>query len=146
MTEIPAWWLVVSAFYFIFGTAAMIAMIIVLVKVVQILKEITPQIKATAERVEQVATRVEEVSETVRATVEEMGRRARGIAGPAEGLVKNASKVVAAQSPWIVGVVTAIRIWRAIQEYRIKGQPKTNGEANPSTVKSLPKPTAKAKP
>jgi methyl-accepting chemotaxis protein len=139
MTEIPSWWLGVSGVFFVLGTVAMIACVIGLIKVLQMLNEISPQVKATAQRVEEVATRVEEVAETVKTTVTEMSGRARNIAGAAEGIVNRTANVVANQSPWIVGVMTAIRLFKAVQEMR--GQRSHNG----ASTKALPKPAAKAK-
>ncbi len=139
MTEVvPPWWLIVSAIFFVLATVAMIGIVVALIKVLQMLGEIMPQVKATAVRVEEVATRVEEVSETVKKTVEDLSSRARGIATTTEGMVNKTAGVVASQSPWIVGVVTAIKLYKAFQEMR---ETKATSQAtNPTPKSGHPKP------
>ena len=135
MTEIPMWWLVVSALFFFFGFIAMAVMIGLLVKLYKVVAEIQPQIKATAERVEQVSKKVDEVAETVKQTVDDVGGRARGIVGTVEGVVNKLT-----YAPWMANVFTALKVLRAIQEMWISQQKAQKGP------KALPKPAAHSKP
>src|SRR5579862_225159 len=117
MTEIPTWWLVVSALFFFFGFIAMVATIGLLIKLYKVVSEIQPQIKATAERVEQVSKKVDEVADAVKKTVEDVGGRARGIVGTIEGVV---GKLVYA--PWMANVLSALKLMRAVQDMWIAQQ------------------------
>ncbi|MHB8635448.1 MAG: WXG100 family type VII secretion target [Fimbriimonadaceae bacterium] len=135
MTEIPTWWLVVSALFFFFGFIAMVVAIGLLLKLYYVVSEIQPQIKATAERVEQVSKKVDEVADTVKQTVDDVGGRARGIVGTVEGVV---SKL--AYAPWMSNVFTALKLLRALQDMWIAQQRANKGP------KALPKPAPEAKP
>ena len=135
MTEIPTWWLIVSALFFLLGTVAMVASVVLLLKLYQVVSEIQPQIKATAERVEQVSKKVDELAESVKETVDDVGGRARGIVGTVEGMV---SKLTYA--PWMANVFTALKVLRALQEMWNAQQRAQKGP------KALPRPAPHAKP
>jgi hypothetical protein len=135
MTEIPAWWLVVSALFFVFGTCAMVAMIVLLGKLFKVVEDIQPQIKATAERVEQVSKKVDELADSMKHTVDDVGNRARGIVGTIEGVVNKLN-----YAPWMANVFTALKVLRAVQEMWIAQQKAPKGQ------KALPKPAAHSKP
>ncbi|HLK14063.1 MAG TPA: hypothetical protein VKT78_04600 [Fimbriimonadaceae bacterium] len=136
MTEIPTWWLVVSALYFLFGTGAMLAMILLMAKLIKVVADIQPQIKATAERVEEVSRKVDALADSVKHTVDDVGGRARGIMGTLEGVVGKVGKV-----PWIGNVLVALKVAKAVMDV-VQAQKTTRGaQPKPETpAKALPKP------
>ena len=134
MTQIPDWWLWVSAAFFLFGAIAMVATVFLLLKLYKVVADIQPQIKATALRVEEVSKKVDEVAESVKQTVDDVGGRARGIVGTVEGVV---SKL--AYAPWMSNGFTALKVMRALQEMWIAQQKAAKGP------KALPKPVANSK-
>src|SRR5580658_9348966 len=135
MTEIPTWWLVVSALYFLFGAIAMVATVGLLLKLYKVVAEIQPQIKATADRVEEISKKVDEVAASVKQTVDDVGGRARGIVGTLEGVVGKLT-----YAPWMANVFTALKVLRAVQEMWIAQQRTQKGP------KALPSPPANSKP
>ena len=132
MTEIPNWWLGISAGFFVLGTIAFIATTVVLVYVLKAIKEIQPQIIATTKRIENVAERVEEVSNSVKVTVDELSAKAKGIATTTEGAVGKVATAAAANSPWIAGAMTVFKLYQAYQAVR--------GAKQAKAAKALPSP------
>lgn len=118
MTEIPMWWLVVSAAFFVLGALAMCAVIVLLLKLVKVVTDIQPRIKATAEKVEQVSQKVDDVADTVkemsvtiRGTVDDVSTRAKGIVGKVEAVVGRLNV-----APWVGNILTALKVAKAVQE------------------------------
>ncbi len=125
MTEIPTWWLVLSGLFFFMNTLLFLAGIVVAIAMVRLLKDLNPKIaaleKSTQElitKVQAVAERVEEVAESVRNTVQSVGGNAKHVAGSAELVAATASRQFEKVSPIVTGVLTAMKIMRAVQDMR----------------------------
>jgi hypothetical protein len=110
MTEIPTWWLVISALFFLFGTLAMIACMVLLSKLTQLVMELKPKVLETAERVEKVSERVEEVATTVNRVVQDLAPRVTTVAHATQGILSRSAPVV-------TGLLTAIKIIHAARDF-----------------------------
>ena len=125
MTEIPTWWLVLSGVFFFLNTLLFIAGICVAIYAIKFMKELSPKIASLEQSIQQliakvhaVAERVEEVAAHVRDTVSNVGGKAKHVAGSAELVASSASRQFERISPIVTGVMTAVKIIRAVQNLR----------------------------
>lgn len=114
-----------SGIFFFLNTVMFVVLIAALFKFMKFTEELSPRVKAIEAqiqdlivRVQAVATQVEEVAANVRETVATVGGKARGLVGSAETLAGATSKQIEKFSPLITGVMTAIRVIRAVADYR----------------------------
>jgi methyl-accepting chemotaxis protein len=136
MTEIPTWWLVLSGVFFLMNTLLFLAAIVVAVYLIRLIKESGPKIAALEKSIQEllvkiqaVATRVEEVATSVRETVDNVAGKATRVAGSAEMVASSASRQFDKVSPIVTGVLTSIKIFRAIQSMRSSRSAKKAKEA-----------------
>lgn len=123
--DIPNWWLIVSALFFVANLVFFIVLAYLGVTLVRVLKETKPKVdeistkvSALVTKVEQVAVRVEEVANSVKETVDNVGGRAKGVVGSAELVAQSASRQFERFSPFVVGAMTAMRLVKALNEMR----------------------------
>jgi len=151
MTEIPTWWLVVSAAFFVVNLLMFAALGYAVIKLVAFMKEVQPQITGLSTKVhslidtvEGVAKRVEEVALSVKDTVDGVGGKAKGVVGSAEIVMHSASKQFEKFSPFLVGTLTAIRLIKGLNEMR-HGRPATKATSRKSIEKKPAKPLKRKK-
>jgi hypothetical protein len=118
MTEIPSWWLIVSAIFFVVNIVFFIGLTFALFKIVQVMQTFGPKVNAIAQRVDQIGHKVEELTTSVKETAESLGGRAKSVAGSVDLIAHTASKQFEKFSPLIVGVLTTLKLLKAVQEYR----------------------------
>jgi hypothetical protein len=118
MNEVPMWWLVLSAVFFVLNSILIFALIYLIVELVKFLRGVQPKLVSLTEKVEAIGSRVEELATSVRTTSENLGGRAKSIAGSVDLVAHSASKQFERFSPLIIGVLTALRLMKAVQEYR----------------------------
>jgi hypothetical protein len=118
MTEIPAWWLYVSAAFFIVNILFFVGLVFALFKLVQIVGGLTPKVNAIATRVDAIGHKVEELTTSVKETAESLGGRAKSVAGSVDLIAHSASRQFEKYSPVIVGILTTLKLLKAVQEYR----------------------------
>jgi hypothetical protein len=118
MNGMPEWWIWASGIFFIVNILLISALIYLIFEVVKFLRSVQPKIVALTEKVESIGARVEEVALSVRTTSENLGGRAKSIAGSVDLVAHSASKQFERFSPLIIGVMTALRLLKAVQEYR----------------------------
>jgi hypothetical protein len=118
MTEIPTWWLVVSAIFFVVNILFFVALGVAVFKMVQVVQGITPKVAAISARVDQIGHKVEELTTSVKETADTLGGRAKSVAGSVDLIAHSASRQFEKYSPVIVGVLTTLKLLKAVQEYR----------------------------
>jgi uncharacterized protein YoxC len=135
MSEIPTWWLAVSAAFFVVNILFFIAMIAMLLFVKQFMIEQKPRIEALesevktlVEKVHVIADRTEEIATSLKSTVDVVGGRAKGVATSAEIVASVLSRQVERFSPYIVGALTAMKLFKGVREMRAPPL-ETRGEA-----------------
>jgi methyl-accepting chemotaxis protein len=125
MTEIPTWWLVLSGVFFFMNALLFLACACAAVYLISFMRELSPRI-ATLEKslqeliakIQAVTERVEGVAASLRDTVESVGGKAKHVAGSAEMVASSASRQFERVSPIVTGVLTTIKIIRAIQSLK----------------------------
>jgi uncharacterized protein YoxC len=139
MNDVPAWmittWFWLSSIFFLLGIIVLVGIFVAGLKVLQMLTELKPKIDALDQNVQgllvkvhSVADRVEELTVSVKATVDNVGGRARGVAGSAELVAQVASRQFERFSPWLIGTITAMRLvneWRAEHAKAKGGKPQS---------------------
>lgn len=116
MTEVPMWWLVISAIFFVINIFFFIGLIVALVKIVEVLKAMVPKVNAIGERVESIATKVEELAESAKGTVDSVGGRAKSVAGSVDMIAHTASQAFEKFAPYIAGALTGLKLLKAYRE------------------------------
>ena len=137
MTEIPGWWLVLSGVFFFLNALLCIAGIVAVVVVIKILKDLQPRVESLEAavrelivKVQGVADRVEEVAASVRDTVRSVGGKASHVAGAADLVATAATKQFDRIAPVVSVLVTAFKIFRAVQSLRPKRHSKREERAH----------------
>lgn len=131
MTEIPIWWLVLSGVFFFLNALLCIAGIVLVAYLIRLVKDLAPRIEALEAavrelilKVQGVADRVEEVAASVRDTVRSVGGKASHVAGAADLVATAATKQFDRIAPVVSGIVTVVKIFRAVQGLRRSRQPR----------------------
>lgn len=127
MTEIPPIWLWVSGIYFAIQTVFVFCLIIAVINLIKSIKEITPKVEALTEKVQSIGDKVEDLTDNVKSTMEVVGVRAKSVAGSADMIAHTASRTFERFSPVVVGILSAIKIFKAVQDFR-SSQKHTNPE------------------
>lgn len=125
MNNVPEWWLVASALFFVVNIVVWVILGITVLKLWKVIEETKPKVdelavrgKEVAQRVEQVANKVDHLADTLQSTVDHLGGRARGVVGSAELVAGAATQSIDKITPVIAAVVTGFKILRAVQEFR----------------------------
>jgi len=123
--EIPLWWLILSAIFFIVAIVLVVILAIVGLKVVEFLNTVKPKVDEISGKVsdlvvkvEHVAVRVEEVATSVKDAVEGVGGRAKGVAGSVELIASSGARQFEKFSPIVVGIMTALRLAKSVSDFR----------------------------
>lgn len=127
MTEIPTWWLGLSAAFFVVNIILFIGMTIALAVIVKMLKELQPKmavmmlkVEAASEKAQLAAAKVEALAASAQATVSNVGTKAKTVAGAADGLAHVAAFQVQRFLPAVGAVVSGYKLLRAIMDMRSK--------------------------
>src|SRR5580658_4459812 len=125
MSEIPTWWLAVSAAFFVVNILFFIGMIAMMLFFRQFMIEQKPRIeamesevKSLVEKVHVIADRTEQIATSLQSTVEVVGGRAKGVATSAEIVATVLSRQVERFSPYVVGILTAMKLFKGVREMR----------------------------
>jgi len=118
MTEIPTWWLVLSAVFFGLNILLLIGWIVALTKIVGVVKALQPKISDLTTKVEGIAEKVNDLTTHTRETVENVGGRAKSVVGSVEKIAHTASVQFEKFSPLLVGGLTAIKLLTALRDYK----------------------------
>jgi hypothetical protein len=118
MTEIPLWWLIASFVFFVLQSLFILALIFALFKLMQAIQQITPKVEAISAKVHDIGEKVEDLTTNVKGTLEALGGRAKSVAGSADLIAHTASRTFEKFSPVVIGILSALRILKAVKEYR----------------------------
>ncbi len=110
MNEIPMWWLVLSGLFFALNVVLFAALAYLALEFAKFQKTLQPKITELTEKVNSISKNVEELSAHVKNT-----------AGSANIIARSASQQFEKYSPIIMGVTTALRLFKAFQEFRGSG-------------------------
>jgi outer membrane murein-binding lipoprotein Lpp len=123
--EIPQWWFALSAVFLVVNIILFVCLLFVAYKLYQFIGVITPkvqelstQVSALVTKMDRVSSRVEEVAISVKETVDGVGGGARGVVSSAEIIAQSASRQFERFSPFIVGAMTAIRLFKGLSDLR----------------------------
>jgi phage-related protein len=118
MTEMPTVWLWVSGIFFVLQSIFVIALTIAVFKLIQAIQQITPKVQAISDKVHDIGDKVEDLTANVKTTLEVVGGRAKSVAGSADLIAHTASRTFEKFSPVVIGILSALRILKALQEFR----------------------------
>ena len=125
MTEIPSWWIYISGAFFVINCLFFLALTIGVFMLLKVVTELKPKIDSLETSVQGLIVKVSAVTEKVDAvvasvqqTIDSVGTRARGVAGTAEMVSSLAGRQFERFSPLVVGALTAMRIFKGINEIR----------------------------
>jgi len=122
---VPDWWLWVSAAFFAVNLLFFLALAVVMLKIVALVKdlgpkvgELTTKVEGLVVKVEEVSTQVTEVAQHVKETVTDVGQKTSSILGSIEQIATTASKQFERFSPFVIGAMTAMKLVRAVADFR----------------------------
>ena len=118
MTEIPSVWLWVSGIYFVLQSILVLCLIMGLFRALHMMKEIAPKVEAISAKVTEIGDKVEDLTVTMKDTMEVVGGRAKSVAGSADLIAKTAANTFERFSPAVVGILSGLKILRAVMEFR----------------------------
>ena len=140
MTQIPIWWLILSGIFFFVNTLMFVVLTVALFKLIKFTEELSPRVKAIEAQIQElivrlqaVAKQVEEATASVKQTVDTVGGRARGLVGTAEVLANTTGRQIERLSPIVAGVMTAVKIVRAVQDFRSARNERKARKAEPQS-------------
>jgi hypothetical protein len=117
MTVSPVW-LWISGIYFIVQTVFTLGLLFALYKLVTIFRQLVPKIAAIGDKVHDIGSKVEDLTVSVKTTVDNVGGRAKSVAGSADLIAHTASRSFEKFSPYVIGIMSALRIIKAVREFR----------------------------
>lgn len=85
--EIPTWWLIVSAVFFVLGSLLLIGLIVAVVLVLKMLGNVAQKVNALSQRVEVVSGKVEDLV----ASAKEVTLQARGVTSTLGGIATSSA-------------------------------------------------------
>lgn len=138
MNEIPSWVVVWAGVFFIVQTVFTLCLIGAVIFLIIEIKKITPKVAAIGDKVNDIGEKVDDLTANVKTTVEALSGRAKSVAGSADLIAQTASRTFERFSPAVVGILSALRILKAIQEFRRgahagdSSKPKSLGEQGSS--------------
>jgi hypothetical protein len=141
MSEIPTWWLVISAAFFLMNILASIGMIVTLIRLQRQVTELKPKVAEVAAKVHEVAVSVESAAKKVDALATGLKGSVANVAGTASALlskpgsgesqvVKGIEKVM----PVLMGAITVVRLVQKLRGAKPAGTP---GSGKPSLLDRL---------
>ncbi|RYG47917.1 hypothetical protein EON79_06000 [bacterium] len=143
MTEIPLWWLIVSAAFFAVNLLFFVVMAVVLLKLLGIVQalqpkvaELTGTVQGLVTTVQGVAHKVEELTATVKNRADGVGSKAQEVVGSTGMIMNTASRQFERFAPFITGALTAMRLVKALNEMR-KGRSATDSTKK-KTLEKVP--------
>lgn len=128
---IPNWWLVLSAIFFCLQSLLVLSLIGAVLYAIKLLKELQPKVAAVSDKVHDIGEKVEDLTTNVKETMATLGGRAKSVAGSADIIAHTASRTFEKYSPLVAGILSALRILRAVQQFRAK---KSEGASEPGKV------------
>jgi hypothetical protein len=135
MTEqFPSWVVYAAGVFFLVQIVFTLGLIFAVWKLVQAIQQITPKVEAISVKVHEIGEKVEDLTTNVKGTFEALGGRAKSVAGSADLIAHTASRTFEKFSPVVIGILSALRILKALKEFRA-GQKL----ADATTPKSLDK-------
>jgi len=135
MTEIPMWWLIFSAIFFVLQSILVFCLIYFVIRLMGTIREITPKVVAISEKVHEIGIKVEDLTTNVKQTMETLGTRAKSVAGSADLIAHTAARSFERFSPAVVAILSGLKILRAVQEFRSSH----NSRDRPKSGKGSPK-------
>ncbi|MFI5386370.1 MAG: hypothetical protein ACHQ50_09645 [Fimbriimonadales bacterium] len=118
MTQIPEWWLGLSTVLMALQCLFFFAMAAAVFQLIKAVKQITPKVEALADRVQSIGIKVDGLTENVKDTMDTLGVRAKNVAGSAEQIAHTTARNYEKYSPYVVGILSALKIVKAVQEFR----------------------------
>jgi|SRR5579862_2694960 len=142
MTDIPSWVVVSAGIFFLVQILSALCTIFLIFKVVQTMQELAPKVEAISVKVKEIGDKVEDLTDSVKSTADTVGARAKSISGSADSIAQTAATSFERYSPYVVGILSALRILRAVQEFRA-GTQRAGAKGHVETRKRVAKPLAK---
>jgi hypothetical protein len=130
MTEIPIWWLVVSALFFVVNLVVLVVLAVIGLRVVKMLEESKPQlaelnvkVNKLVDTVQSTAVKVDDVASSVRETTRSVGTKASNAAGVFENASMAAAPILSKIVPGINIAMVALKVLKAFQASRAPKAP-----------------------
>jgi hypothetical protein len=118
MTQFPPWVVYAAGVFFLVQIAFTLGLIYAVWKLVQAIQQIAPKVEAISVKVHDIGEKVEDLTTNVKGTLEALGGRAKSVAGSADLIAHTASRTFEKFSPVVIGILSALRILKAVKEYR----------------------------
>lgn len=118
MTQIPEWWLGLSTVLMAFQCLFFAGLFVAVYYLIKAVKQITPKVEALTVKVQGIADKVDGLTANVKDTMDTLGVRAKSVAGSAEHIAQTTAKNYERYSPYVVGILSALKIVKAVQEFQ----------------------------
>lgn len=121
---IPTWWLVLSGIFFALNIVLFAVVGVLAIKLVEMQKEMKPKLAELTTKVNSIAENVDQITKHLNDTLTNVGGHAKSVAGSADHIASLASSTFERFSPLVVGVMTALRLFGAIRDFRRSSEKK----------------------
>jgi len=125
MSEIPSWWLVVSALFFLVNIAALVGQMALGYRALQTLQEMKPKVEElsvkankTMDDVQRLTARMDSLATSLKGTADIVGVRARKVSDSVENLSGEATTQFSRLAPMIGTAMTILKVVQAYREFR----------------------------
>src|ERR671916_376197 len=118
MQPVPTWWLVLSGLFFFVNILFFIGIMIGGFFLLKFMKDLRPRMDTLTQRLDDLHRRVIDLTETLHKNIEGIGGKAKGVVGSVERVAQSTSRQFERYSPFFIGALTAMRLIKALNEFR----------------------------
>lgn len=120
MSTLPPWWINASGVFFILGSVALIALLILVCVLISVSLDLVKQLKALTSKVEELTTKANGIADQVQSLTTDVSVRTKGIVSVVDENAHRAFGIVEKAAPVLVAVGLVLRLASLIPGRRRK--------------------------
>lgn len=110
MTEIPSWWLILTAVFVVVSLIYLAVLTTLVIFVIGFVKRLEPKVHSLTGKVESIATKVDDIASTTKQTLETVSVHTKRVTGTVDSLVQLAKGPAKTAAPVFGYAALAFRI------------------------------------
>ena len=115
MNDMPTWWLICSAAFFVLGAVVFVAILITLASLRKAVGEAVPAITRSIDRLEGATQKLESTVASAQKTVDHVGSRARGISDVIEAVALVSAQRIQSFATILTATSTVFKLFKMVK-------------------------------
>lgn len=111
----PEWWINASGLFFILGSVAVIASLVLCIILAHVVLELSAQVKKLTAKVEELTDRTKSIAENVDSLTKDVSMRATGIVKVVDDNAHKAFDVIEKAAPFVIVAGMALRLFGLVK-------------------------------